>query len=148
MNLEQRIARLEALEAVRLLKHRYLNACDLKDVETIRACFAEGPITIDYGPVGTFQERDSFVALYQSLACNERVIDLHHGANPELEHLVDDEVAGRWALYYFNVDAESGATRQLGGVYQDRYRRIDGQWKIVETVFRAHSMVVGASTSS
>ncbi|MDH4653996.1 nuclear transport factor 2 family protein [Pseudomonas sp. JS3066] len=148
MNLEQRIARLEALEAVRLLKHRYLNACDLKDVETIRACFAEGPITIDYGPVGTFQERDSFVALYQSLACNERVIDLHHGANPELEHLVDDEVAGRWALYYFNVDAETGATRQLGGVYQDRYRRIGGQWKIVETVFRAHSMVEGGSTSS
>ena len=36
MTLEQRIARLEALEAIRLLKHRYLNACDLKDVEAIR----------------------------------------------------------------------------------------------------------------
>ena len=29
MTLEQRIARLEALEAIRQLKHRYLNACDL-----------------------------------------------------------------------------------------------------------------------
>ena len=141
MSIEQRIARLEALAAISQLKHRYFNACDLKEVEAIRDCFAEGEITIDYGPVGTFQERDSFVALYQSMACNERVIDLHHGANPEIELVAEDEAEARWALYYFNLDAETGATRQLGGVYQDRYRCIDGRWKIVETVFRAHSMV-------
>jgi hypothetical protein len=147
MNLEQRIARLEAVEAIRELKHRYFNACDLKEVEVIRDCFAEGEIAIDYGPVGCFQDRDSFVALYQSLACNERVIDLHHGANPEIELAGDDEAVGRWALYYFNLDGETGATRQLGGVYQDRYRRVDGQWKIVETAFRAHSMVEGKALS-
>ena len=96
MNLEQRIARLEALEAIRELKHRYLNACDLKQVEVIRACFAEGEIAIDYGPVGLFGDRDSFVALYQSLACNERVIDLHHGANPELELLGEDEFLAKF----------------------------------------------------
>ena len=145
MNLEQRIARLEALEAIRELKHRYFNACDLKEVAVIRDCFAEGAIVIDYGPIGSFQDRDSFVALYQSLACNERVIDLHHGANPEIELVAEDEAKARWALYYFNLDAETGATRQLGGFYQDRYRCIDGAWKIVETVFRAHSLVVSAA---
>ena len=51
MTLEQRIARLEALEAIRELKHRYLNACDLKDVAAIRDCFAQGPVLIDYGPL-------------------------------------------------------------------------------------------------
>ena len=143
MTLEQRIARLEALEAIRQLKHRYLNACDLKQVEAILDCFAEGPILIDYGPIGTFHERDSFVALYQELACHTRVIDLHHGANPEIELRGADEAVGRWALFYFNLDGESGATRQLGGLYQDRYRCIEGQWKIVETRFSAHSMVAG-----
>jgi hypothetical protein len=147
MNLEQRIARLEALEAIRQLKHRYLNACDRKDVTAIRACFAEGEVLIDYGPLGTFQERDSFVGLYQELACNARVIDLHHAANPELELFGDDLAEGRWALYYFNLDAESGATRQLGGFYEDRYRRIEGQWRIVATTFRAHCEVVGQSIS-
>jgi hypothetical protein len=145
MNLEQRIARLEAVEAIRELKHRYFNACDLKEVAVIRDCFAEGAIAIDYGPIGSFQDRDSFVALYESLACNERVIDLHHGANPEIELVAEDEAKARWALYYFNLDAETGATRQLGGVYQDRYRRIAGQWKIVATEFRAHSLVESAA---
>ncbi|WP_068825916.1 nuclear transport factor 2 family protein [Pseudomonas sp. BMS12] len=148
MNLDQRIARLEVLEAIRQLKHRYFNACDLKEVAVIRDCFAAGPVLIDYGPVGTFHERDSFVALYQSLACHERVIDLHHGANPEIELIGTDEAQGRWALYYFNLDGESGATRQLGGLYRDRYRRIDGQWRIVETIFRAHSMVAGQTLST
>jgi len=143
MTLEQRIVRLEALEAIRQLKHRYLNACDLKQVEVIRDCFASGEILIDYGPIGSFHERDSFVALYRELACNERVVDLHHGANPEIELRGEDEAEACWALFYFNLDAETGATRQLGGLYQDRYRRIDGQWKIVETRFRAHSMVAG-----
>ncbi|MCY1395430.1 Bile acid 7-alpha dehydratase [compost metagenome] len=141
MNLEQRIARLEALEAIRQLKHRYLNACDLKDVAVIADCFAEGEVLIDYGPLGTFVDRARFVALYQELACHARVIDLHHGANPEIELLGEDDAQGRWALWYFNLDGETGATRQLGGFYQDRYRRVAGSWKIVATTFRAHSEV-------
>ncbi|WP_439888352.1 nuclear transport factor 2 family protein [Pseudomonas sp. MBLB4123] len=145
MSLEQRIARLEALEAIRQLKHRYLNACDLKDVEAIRDCFAEGQILIDYGPLGVFEERDSFVALYRELVCRDAVIDLHHGANPEIELRSATEASARWALYYFNLDGESGATRQLGGFYQDRYRLTEAGWQIVETRFRAHSQVVGQS---
>ncbi|MBS7662080.1 nuclear transport factor 2 family protein [Pseudomonas lalucatii] len=139
MSLEQRIARLEALEAIRRLKHRYLNACDLKDVECIRDCFAAGEVLIDYGPLGLFKEREAFVALYRELACRDAVIDLHHGANPEIELLSASEAEGRWALWYFNIDASSGATRQLGGFYQDRYRLTEAGWKIVETRFRAHS---------
>ncbi|MGI9276796.1 MAG: nuclear transport factor 2 family protein [Endozoicomonas sp.] len=139
MTLEQRIEQLEALEDIRRLKHKYLNACDLKEVEAIRNCFSEGEILIDYGPVGKFTDRDSFVTLYQDMACHEHVIDLHHGANPEIS-VVDDFASGRWALYFFNIDGNTGATRQLGGIYEDKYRRIEGEWKITETRFVAHSM--------
>ncbi|RJG10848.1 nuclear transport factor 2 family protein [Pseudomonas cavernicola] len=145
MSLEQRIVRLEALEAIRQLKHRYLNACDLKQVDSIRDCFAEGEVLIDYGPLGTFRERESFVALYRELACHDSVIDLHHGANPEIELLSATEASARWALWYFNIDANSGATRQLGGFYQDRYRLTGSGWKIVETRFSAHSQTSGSA---
>jgi len=143
MDLEQRIARLEALEAIRQLKHRYLNACDLKDIEAIRDCFATGPIRIDYEAVGVFEERDPFVALYQSLACHPRVRDSHHGANPEIELLSDDTARGRWSLCYFNLDAETGLTRRLGVIYDDEYRRMDGAWKIVATRSRILAVVSG-----
>ncbi len=141
MDLEQRIARLEALEEIRALKHRYLNACDTKDVEVIRQCFAPGDVRIDFGPLGSFSDRDSFVDLFQRLACNDRVIDLHHGSNPEIKLESENEASARWALYYFNQDSETNATMQLGGQYRDRYRRIEGQWLIVETEFDRFSVV-------
>lgn len=143
MELSQRIARLEALEAIRQLKHRYLNACDLKEVERIRECFAQGPIDIDFGLLGRFTNRDDFIELYRSLACSPRVIDSHHGANPEIELLSDDEAQGRWALSYFNLDAGTGATRRLGVIYQDRYRRVDGQWQMVASHSRIIAEVCG-----
>lgn len=139
MTLEERIERLEALEDIRHLKHRYLNACDLKEVDAIRDCFAEGDIVIDYGPIGLFKDRDSFIGLFQEMACHDHVIDLHHGSNPEIE-VNGDQASARWALYYFNINGDTGATRQLGGFYQDEYRRIDGLWKIVKTTFHAHSI--------
>ena len=143
MDFEQRLARLEALEAIRQLKHRYLNACDLKEVEAIRDCFATGPITIDYGPLGVFHDRDSFIALYQRLACQPQVRDSHHGANPEIELLDADNARGRWALSYFNLDADTGQTRRLGVMYDDAYRRIAGAWKIVATRSTILAEVVG-----
>jgi hypothetical protein len=139
MTLEERIQRLEDIEAIRLLKHRYLNACDMKQVESVRDCFAEGEILIDYGPVGVFEERDRFVELFKIMACHVHVVDLHHGANPEI-HLDGDVAMGRWALFYFNIDARSGATRQLGGLYEDEYQKFEGQWKITKTTFKAHSV--------
>lgn len=143
LTIEQRLAQLEALEQIRSLKHRYLNACDLKAVDEIRECFAPGPIVIDYGPLGVFHDRDAFIALYTRLACQPRVIDLHHAANPEIVLASPVEAHGRWALFYFNLDAETGITRQLGGQYDDRYRLTDAGWRIVETRSRIHSTVDG-----
>ncbi|MFD2499277.1 nuclear transport factor 2 family protein [Rhizorhabdus histidinilytica] len=50
-SLEERIARLEAESEIRKLKARYLNACDAKDVDAIRACFTPDA-ELDYQPVG------------------------------------------------------------------------------------------------
>lgn len=142
-DLLQRLQRLEDLEAIRRLKHRYLNACDRKDIEAIRSCFAAGDIHIDFGPIGLFRTREAFLAVYQTLACHAAVIDLHHGANEEIDLVGTDEATATWALYYFNLDANSGLTRQLGGTYEDRYRRTDMGWQIVSSVARMHSAVAG-----
>lgn len=140
-----RVQRLEDFEAIRDLKHRYFNACDRKDVATIEGCFAEGEIHIDYGPVGCFNRREDFIAVYRQMACQPQVVDLHHGANPEIQLNGEQQASAIWALYYFNLDAETGLTRQLGGVYEDRYQRTVEGWRIVHSVCRLHSVVNGQS---
>ena len=46
MTLEQRLERLEAIEAIKQLKSRYFHACDTKQPDKVRDCFAAGEIDL------------------------------------------------------------------------------------------------------
>lgn len=131
--LEKRIRELEDREAIRELKARYLNACDLKDPDAVRNCFAEGEVLIDYGWVGAFHDRDSFVQLFRDLGCHPQVLDMHHGANPQITLTGEDTATGHWALHYQNLNADSHALTQLGAAYDDEYVRTADGWKIKST---------------
>ena len=137
--LVQRLARLEAAEAIRNLKARYLAACDRKDPVTMRACFADGTVDIDYGAVGRFDSADALVALYAQIACHDHMVELHHGSNPQITVTGDDSAEATWSLQYGLINTRDKHLTQLAGYYEDGYRRIDGQWKIVRTRFVATS---------
>jgi hypothetical protein len=139
-DLKQRIARLEAIEAIKQLKARYLTACDRKQVEVLRACFPDRPVVIDYGPVGSFDHRDGLAAIFEKIACNDHVFDIHLGANPQIRIVDPTHAEGVWGLYFFQIDAATDKMMQLAGYYDDRYELIDGEWKIVETRFQHYSV--------
>ena len=83
--LRRRVQRLEDLEAIRRLKARYLNACDSQDPEGAKQCFASGEVVIDMGHVGVFRDREAFAEIYRNFGCQPFILDMHHGANPEIE---------------------------------------------------------------
>ena len=131
MNIEERLARLEALEAIRRLKARFLNACDRQDPEAVRDCFAEGEVIIDMSYFGQCANRDEFVdGIFVPRGCHEHVIDLHQCANPELEILDDTSARGVWSLNYRNINTLERTVTLLSALYHDEYRKIDGEWKI------------------
>ena len=98
--LEQRISQLETLEAIRNLKSEYLAACDAKNPEAVRACFADGKIHIDYGAVGLFDNADDLVSLYTQAACHPHMVEMHHASNPRLQVIDEKKARGLWALQY------------------------------------------------
>lgn len=134
--LEKRIRELEDREAIRQLKADYLNACDLKQPDKVRACFAEGEVTIDYGYIGVFHDRDSFVKVFEDMGCHPHVLDMHHGSNPHIELQGDNEARGNWALYYQNINADTHALTQLAVSYNDTYVRTKDGWKVRTTQVR------------
>lgn len=136
---EQRLQRLEAIESIRHLKSRYLFSCDRKDPGGMRACFADGPIRIDYGVVGTFDTADALVKIYTEIACHPHMVEMHHGMNPQIEVLGPDRARGTWSLHYFLINTQSNSVTQLAGYYEDEYCRQDGEWKICATKFVATS---------
>lgn len=134
-DVQRRLQRLEDAEAIRTLKHRYFFCCDRKDPAGMRACFADGPVHIDYGAVGTFDRADALVKVYTEIACHDHMVEMHHGMNPQIEVLDESRATGKWSLHYFLINTQTQGITQLAGYYEDEYRRIGGAWKISKTRF-------------
>lgn len=129
--LESELLRLQAIDAIRQLKSRFLNACDRQDPEAVRECFAEGEVLIDMSYFGHCRNRDEFVdGIFAPRGCHEYVLDMHHCANPEIEILDDDSARGTWSLNYRNINTRDQTLTLLSAIYHDEYRRIDGVWKV------------------
>ena len=140
--LEQRIIRLEAIDAIRQLKHRYLASCDAKNPAAMRACFVDGPVHIDYGPVGVFDNADAVAKIFTELGCHPHILEMHHGSNPQIEVHDADHAKASWSLHYQQINTQKNVLTQLGAVYEDEYLRTPEGWRISRTVCRPLSTLV------
>jgi hypothetical protein len=144
--IERQMRILEDLESIRALKHRYLWCCDRKDPKGMRACFADGPVDIDYGVIGRFTDADALVKIYTDIACHPHMVEMHHGANPQIEVVDLTRARGTWSLHYFLINTQDSKLTQLAGYYEDEYRKTDTGWKILKTKFVATSTLAMDST--
>jgi hypothetical protein len=139
MTLEARLARLEAIEEIRQLKARYFHACDRKQPDIVRECFAPGKIDLRYGRIGTFTDREAMLAVFTELACQPHIIEMHHGQIPRIEVQDSNSAIGSWGLYYYLIDTRRQTVTQLAGFYDDAYERRDGKWCITRSVYEVTS---------
>ncbi len=130
-----RVARLEAAEAIRALKLRYLRACDDKDPEAMRGCFVPDNAHIRYDRIGSFAGRDALVQCFAELACRPTLREMHFAGQADIRVLDENTARGGWDLAYLALDDASGSRTFLTGRYADEYVRIDGTWLIQSTVF-------------
>lgn len=132
-NLATRLQQLENREAIRALKARYLACCDAKDPAGVRACFVDGPAAIDYGPIGRFETADDLVSVYTDIACHDHMVEMHHGVNPRIEITGPDSARGWWTVHYQLINTQEMTLTQIGGEYEDGYRKTADGWKISAT---------------
>ncbi|MBF6988178.1 nuclear transport factor 2 family protein [Cupriavidus sp. IK-TO18] len=130
-----RLSRLEAADAIRALKLRYLRACDDKDPEAMRACFVPENAHIHYDRIGSFAGRDALVQCFAELACRPTLREMHFAGQSEIRVLDEASAQGSWDLAYLALDDVNGSRTFLTGRYADEYVRIDGVWLIRSTEF-------------
>jgi ketosteroid isomerase-like protein len=128
---EARIARLEAESDIRKLKARYLNACDAKDVEAIRACFTPDA-SIDYAPMGEFSV-DGLIDIFTAIAVGSPIIDVHQMHNGEIEVQDADHASARWSLGFTTYDPRTRKFRVMSGFYHDEYTHTPDGWLVSKT---------------
>jgi hypothetical protein len=101
MDLEHRIARLEAIEAIKTLKTVYAEACDDDyNPDKMFPLFAVDAVWEEPGTFGRFEGRDA-------------ICEFFRGVSAPIS----------WALHY------TDAPIWLMATYADRYRVEDGVWK-------------------
>jgi ketosteroid isomerase-like protein len=125
--LEERIQRLEDIEALKLLKGRYARYCDEGyDAERLAPLFAEDAVW-DGGVLGRFEGREGIRAFFEG-ASEVMPFAIHHVTNPVLE-INGDRATGHWYLWQPCVHAAGEQALWMAGRYDDEYRREDGDWR-------------------
>ena len=128
MSLEEKVAWLADVEALKQLKYRYCAYCDDNyDPDGIASLFAEDAIW-DGEPIGRLEGREAIREFFRSSG-DAVPFAIHSVTNPLIE-LDGDEATCRWYLWQpmvFNT-AEGRAPYWFSARYRDICRRLDGQW--------------------
>jgi len=125
--LEARIRRLEDIEAIKRLKHRYFNSLDSLLWDELVDCFAEDGV-IDYEPDIRMEGKKDIVEHIKEKLHEH--IGVHQGHNPEIQITSDTTATGKWELFVYAYLEEFKSGVRLGGYYHDEYVKEKGEWKI------------------
>ena len=127
MNLEQRITRLEDIEAIKQLKARYCEICDdMHNPDRITSVFAENGIweSPDFGKA---QGHDAIRELFQGFQ-NMFSFSQHNITNPIIE-VTGNRATGIWYIMGPWTNTEDEKEIWMTARYEDDYVKVDGVWK-------------------
>lgn len=129
-DMQAQLLRLNDLEAIRTLRHRYAylaNVIDgqLGDADAFAALFSVDG-TLDFG-MGEARGPEQIAAMLRGAAVDWQCA-MHYMLNPLIE-LHGDEATGRVAgLFAFTTLARPEPI-WMSNLYEDRYVRVAGEWK-------------------
>lgn len=129
--------RLIAIEDIQQLKARFMRCVDTNDLVCLRdEVFAPGAeisfqgADYDIEAVGWTQ-----IEKFYAGAFTPTKFGMHHAHTPEI-HVEGENARGTWYLHDIFVNLEENWTLQGSALYDDRYAKIDGEWRIVHTTYR------------
>lgn len=129
------ITHLVDLERIKRLKYAYFRCLDQKLWDDMFDLFTPDATAAYSGGKYSFSGRDAIVGFMRTNMSREAFHTSHRVHHPEID-IDRDDATGTWAMDDVNVDSELDFYLAGAGFYEDRYRRIDGEWKIAHTGYR------------
>ncbi len=129
MTLEERITRLEDIEAIRYLQARYQRCLDTRAFDEMAECMTED-VTSAYGNGSmSYDGRDAVIGfLRKAMTLDMPSSHLIHGG--EIDILTPETATAKWYLEDHLEHRKYLMKLHGAAIYNVNYRKCDGVWKI------------------
>jgi hypothetical protein len=123
----------DEIEAIKQLKYRYFRCVDQKKLDELEQLLLPECSALYHGGRYGAPDRAGIMVFLRATLGKRSLLTMHHGHHPEIEILSDTEATGIWYLHDVVIDQEEKTRLEGNGFYEDRYRKVDGEWKIAHT---------------
>lgn len=139
MDLEQRIARLEAIEAIKRLKATYAEACDDGyNPEKMFHLFTADAVWEEPTTFGVHHGRDAICAFFAGVSAPISFA-LHYTDAPHID-ISADLLSATCDWYIFMPFTSEGSPSWLMATYHDEYRVDEGAWKFAHVTIAVEAL--------
>ncbi len=141
-SLEQELARISDIEAIRQLRYKYWRCIHQSRWDELMDCYVNDA-AVDFGYGLQLEGTTALKDFYKgSMASAYTLVD-PQGHNPEIEILSPATARGFWQLDNTMVESQSGKSVRVGASYNEEYIKLNGKWKIsVQKVNHIYRQVV------
>lgn len=124
------------IEKIKQLKARYFRSLDTNDWDLFGSTLTEDCVARYSGGKYSFDSRAATVAFMSENMSGDKFLSMHHGHHPEIEITSDTTATGIWYLQDMVLDLNNNFRIYGAGIYDDKYRKVDGQWQISSTGYK------------
>jgi len=124
------------IELIKRLKYRYMRCLDQKLWDELETCFLPEATARYGGGLYTFEGRDAIMGFLRESMGSVSMLTSHRVHHPEIDLEGPSDATGTWALEDTVVLVELQMTVQGAAFYEDRYRKVDGRWRIAHTGYK------------
>lgn len=129
MTLEERITRLEDIEAIRYLQAKYQRCLDSRDFDGLAECFADDAVSSYGNGKMSYKGKDNILKfLMKAMSLSMPSAHLIHGG--EIDWINSEYAKAKWYLEDFLLHKVFLVKLHGAAVYSCEYKKIDGNWKI------------------
>lgn len=126
---EERITRLEDIEAIRCLQAKYQRCLDSRDFDGLAECFTEDAVSSYGNDTMSYQGRDAILKFLAGVMTPDMPsTHLIHGG--EIEWESPERATGIWYLEDHLVHRRFLVKLHGAAIYHVEYRKEDGAWRI------------------
>ena len=130
------VEKLEAIEAIKRLKYKYMRCLDQKRWQEMAECFTEDATAAYSGGKYAYDGRDAILEFLETSMGRDSFLSSHRVHHPEIELTSDTTATGVWAMEDVVIDTHFHVTIRGAAFYEDEYVRVGGRWRIKSTGYR------------